>query len=95
MGEQLRTTPAFDSIDVIGGTMERYKNLGGESGVVAYECAPGEITVKFSNGWIYLYNTQSTSSMNITEMQRLAAYGRGLNSFIARVVRTGFFRKWR
>lgn len=75
--------------------MERYKNLGGDSGVIAYEVGAGEITVKFSDGWHYLYSAQSTSQANIHEMQRLAELGRGLNSFIGRVVRKGFVRKWR
>ncbi|MBH0311762.1 hypothetical protein I7E32_15435 [Alcaligenes faecalis] len=75
--------------------MERYKNLGGDSSVVAYEIAAGEITVKFSDGWHYLYSTQSTTPANIQEMQNLAEQGRGLNSFIGRVVRKGFVRKWR
>ena len=75
--------------------MENYKNLGGNSSVVAYKTGAGEITVKFSDGWQYLYSTQSTSLANIQEMQRLATQGIGLNSFIGRVVRTGFVRKWR
>lgn len=75
--------------------MERYRNLGGDSSVIAYEFAAGEITVKFSDGWHYLYSAQSTSPANIQEMQRLATQGWGLNSFIGRVVRRGFVRKWR
>ena len=74
--------------------MERYKNLSGDSSVVAYEIAAGEITVKFSDGWHYLYSIQSTPPDNIQEMKRLAAQGRGLNSFIRREVRKGFLRKW-
>lgn len=75
--------------------MERYKNLGGDSSVIAFQIGLGEITVKFSDGWHYMYSTQSTSQANIQEMQRLAELGRGLNSFIGRVVRKGFVRKWR
>ncbi|PWE13583.1 hypothetical protein [Alcaligenes faecalis] len=75
--------------------MERYKNLGGDSNVAAYEISAGEITVKFSDGWHYLYSTQSTTPVNIQEMQRLAVQGHGLNSYIGRVVRKGFVRKWR
>lgn len=52
--------------------MERYKYLGGDSSAVAYEITAGEITVKFSNGWHYLYSTQSTSPTKIQEMQNLA-----------------------
>jgi len=74
--------------------MERYKNLGGDSAIVAYELATDAITVKFRDGWHYLYSIQSTSPSNIREMQRLAAEGRGLNSFISRFVRKGYVRKW-
>lgn len=75
--------------------MEQYNNLDGNSSVVAYENAIGSITVKFSDGWHYLYSSQSTNLANIQEMQRLAELGRGLNSYIGRVVRKGFLRKWR
>ena len=75
--------------------MERYKNLGGNSGVVGYENSEGAITVQFSDGAMYLYTTQSAGSGNLAEMQRLAAAGRGLNGFISRVVRNGYARKLR
>lgn len=75
--------------------MERYKNLGGDSGVVGYEIAEGAITVQFKDGATYLYTTQSAGAGNLAEMQRLAVAGRGLNSFISRVVRKGYARKLR
>lgn len=75
--------------------MERYKNLGGNSGVVNYKISEGTITVQFKDGATYLYTTQSAGSWNIAEMQRLAVDGRGLNSFISRVVRKGYARKLR
>lgn len=75
--------------------MERYKNLGGQSGIVEYEIMVNGITIRFRDGWNYLYNTQSTSPDNIRQMQQFAVQGRGLNSFITRVVRRGFLRKWR
>ncbi len=75
--------------------MERYKNLGGDSGVYAYEVGQGAITVQFSDGWLYLYTTQSAGAANISEMQRLASFGRGLNSYISRCVRKGYAKKWR
>lgn len=75
--------------------MNYYKNLGGGSSVVAYEMGLGEITVQFSDGWFYLYTTQSAGAANISEMQHLASLGSGLNSFIGRVVRKGYARKWR
>lgn len=75
--------------------MERYKNLGGNSSVIAYEIEPDSITVQFNDGWLYLYTTQSAGSGNVTEMHHLAAAGQGLNSFISRVVRKRYARKWR
>ena len=62
--------------------MERYSNLGGDSGVVAYEIGNNSITVEFSDGKRYLYTYQSAGSDNIEQMKALAAAGRGLNSFI-------------
>lgn len=35
--------------------MERYKNLGGDSGVSDYKIGDDSITVQFSTGEIYLY----------------------------------------
>jgi hypothetical protein len=55
--------------------MERYKNLSGDSNVIAYEIGQGSITVQFGDGSIYLYTIQSTGAANIAEMQRLATVG--------------------
>ncbi|UUD63123.1 hypothetical protein D16iCDA_15655 [Pseudomonas seleniipraecipitans] len=76
--------------------MERYRNLGGDSAVIAYEIAAGSITVEFANGRhrFYLYKIASTGAAQIEEMQRLARAGQGLNSYIGRVVRTGYERRW-
>lgn len=73
--------------------MVRYKNIGGNSGVAAYEIGQGSITVHFNDGAAYLYNNQSAGIANIAEMQRLAAAGQGLNSFIGRVVRKSYAQK--
>lgn len=75
--------------------MERYKNVGGDSGVTAYGIGQDSITVQFKDGTAYLYNSQSTGAANIAEMQRLATAGLGLNSFIGRVVRKGYAQKLR
>jgi len=72
--------------------MERYKNIGGNSGVAAYEIGQGSITVHFKDGAAYIYNNQSAGIANIAEMLRLAA-GQGLNSFISRVVRKSYAQK--
>ncbi len=73
--------------------MERYLNLGGDSGVVAYQIGHDSIEVQFSDGKIYLYTVQSTGPSNIETMQRLAVAGQGLNSFISRVVKKGYASK--
>lgn len=75
--------------------MERYRNLGGDSGVIGYEIADGSITVQFRDGATYRYTVQSAGAGNLAEMQRLATVGRGLNSFISRVVRKGYAEKLR
>ncbi len=75
--------------------MERYKNLGGDSGVATYEIGDDSIKVQFNDGSLYLYNYQSAGSNNIEEMKRLAIAGRGLNNFISRVVRNGYATKLR
>ncbi len=74
--------------------MERYRNLGGDSSIVAFEIGQGSITVQFNDGWLYLYTNESTGIGSITEMQRLANTGHGLNSYIVRVVKKGYAKKW-
>ena len=75
--------------------MERYKNLGGDSGVVAYEIGPDFMRVQFSGGAIYLYTYSSAGSHNIEHMKQLARNGQGLNSFINTTVRKTYVRKER
>lgn len=75
--------------------MQRYMNLGGGSGIVAFEIAPGQITVQFHDGSQYLYTNASAGAANIMEMQALATAGSGLNSFIDRNVRKGYAKRWR
>ena len=75
--------------------MDRYKNLGGDSGVAAYSIDGDSITVQFNDGATYLYNNQSTGKSNIDQMKSLALSGHGLNSFIGKVVKKGFASKLR
>lgn len=67
--------------------MEVYKNLGGDSGVRAFEIGADSITVRFSDGAQYVYTYLSAGQANIEHMKRLAVGGRGLNSFISTTVR--------
>ena len=66
--------------------MERYKNLGNDSGVSAYEIGENFIKIQFHDGALYLYNYQSAGIDNIEHMKELAIAGQGLNSFINKVV---------
>jgi hypothetical protein len=73
--------------------MQRYKNLNGESGAVAYDIGANSITVQFRGGDCYLYTFDSAGAANIAEMQRLARAGRGLCTFISQVIRNQYERK--
>lgn len=75
--------------------MTAYKNLGGNSGIDSYEIGSDSITVRFKDGWFYLYTAQSAGSGNVEEMKALAETGHGLNSFIKRRVNKLFARKWK
>ncbi|MFC5511442.1 hypothetical protein ACFPOU_09940 [Massilia jejuensis] len=73
--------------------MQRYKNLSGESGVLAYEIGDRSIAVRFTGGERYLYTDGSAGADNIAEMQRLATLGSGLSTFISQVVKDRYERK--
>jgi hypothetical protein len=75
--------------------MERYRNLGGDSGVIAYEIGADFIRVEFSDRSIYLYTYASAGSHNIERMKQLATDGQGLNAFINTSVRKSYARKER
>lgn len=63
--------------------MTPYKNLSGDSGVAAYEIAPGNITVQFNDGWCYVYTAERSGASFIDKMHRLAEQGEGLAKFIS------------
>jgi hypothetical protein len=75
--------------------MERYKNLGGNSDVIAYEIENESIAVQFNDSAIYLYNYRSAGEVNIEKMKTLAVAGRGLNSFIMKQARKRYAAKLR
>ena len=75
--------------------MERYRNLGGNSGVAGYEIGSDFIRVQVSNGSVYLYTYASAGANNVEQMKQLARMGQGLNAFINRYVRKAYERKER
>jgi hypothetical protein len=75
--------------------MERYKNLGGDSGVAYYEVGSESITVQFTTGATYLYDYQSAGRDHIEKMKSLAIAGYGLNIYIKKYVNRGYAGKLR
>ncbi|SDH70448.1 hypothetical protein SAMN04487926_10760 [Paraburkholderia steynii] len=78
----------------VGVRMKRYRDLSGQSGVVAYEVSDDAITVKFRDGDVYLYDHATTGRREVEEMKRLAVAGQGLSTYISRVVKDRYARKW-
>lgn len=73
--------------------MKPYKNLSGNSGVLAYEIGEDYIKVKFRDGDVYLYNYSVTGKFNVERMKELAEEGKGLSTFISRNVRDDYTAK--
>lgn len=67
--------------------MVRYKNLDGNSGVLAYEAGADFIKVQFTGGIVYLYNSKVSGKNNIEQMKTLAERGRGLSTYISTFVK--------
>ncbi len=73
--------------------MQKYKNLGHNSNVYAFEAGAGYIWVVFNDGGRYLYNNSCPGPNHVNNMIRLAYQGQGLNSYIGRVVKKNYARK--
>jgi hypothetical protein len=74
--------------------VETYRNLSGNSGVIAFEIGTNFVRVQFRQGTPYLYIYQSAGIANVDEMKRLARLGQGLSTFINQTpaVRNGYAR---
>ena len=66
--------------------MQPYRNLNGDSGVVAFEIERQAITVRFRGGKTYRYTHAATGRAEVEEMKTLALIGRGLSGYIGRHV---------
>ncbi len=62
--------------------MQRYGNLSGNSGVVAFEAGADFIKVQFKDGDTYTYTALSAGAQTVARMKQLAQAGRGLATFI-------------
>jgi hypothetical protein len=67
--------------------MVRYKNLEGNSGVWAYEEGEDYLKVQFIGGDLYIYNNKVTGRQHIEKMKVLAIRGRGLSTYISKIVK--------
>ncbi|MCW8877498.1 MAG: hypothetical protein OQK51_10620 [Kangiellaceae bacterium] len=67
--------------------MVQYKNLGGDSNVLAYEQGEDFIRIAFKDSSVFLYTVESAGIMNIQNMNLLAKQGKELNAYINRYVR--------
>lgn len=63
-----------------------YANIGGNSSVRGYDHGEDWLVVMFSDGSRYLYTLKSTDQQTLDYMRRLAMAGKGLNSYITRIV---------
>jgi hypothetical protein len=73
--------------------MERYKNLGGDSGVVSYEISDTSIKVKFkTTSKAYVYSYVRPGQLHVEKMKELAVAGHGLQSYINRHRGAGYDR---
>ena len=68
--------------------MEKYRNLSGESGVVAYQEGKDFIKVKFMGSeQVYTYSYDSAGIRHVEKMKVLARKGEGLSTYISRYVK--------
>lgn len=73
--------------------MQKYKNLGGDSGVEAFEIGTNYIVVKFfKNPKLYTYSYESADEERVEEMKRRALRGEGLNEYINKHVKNDYVK---
>lgn len=74
--------------------MKTYKNLSGDSGVVAYEIGKTFVKIKFEGeSGIYTFDYKRPGKAQVENMKTLAAKGIGLGSYISDVVGANFSSK--
>ena len=62
--------------------MQPYIDLGGDSGIAAYEYGHDWIRVQFKHGGTYEYRSSVIGSTHLSTMKSLADSGDGLNAYI-------------
>jgi len=66
--------------------VQRYLNLSGDSGVIAYEIGADYIRVQFRTGLPYRYSHARAGRHHVERMKELAEAGRGLSTYISQHV---------
>lgn len=73
--------------------MQRYQSSNTNSGIIAFDILPDGISIKFRDGSVYLYTSESTGSKHIAQMEKLAKKGEGLTTYINKHVRENYYKK--
>jgi hypothetical protein len=63
--------------------MQKYRNVSGDSGVVAYAIHDEAIVIRFVNGSTYRYTRSSAGAKHLAAMKELARNGSGLATYIS------------
>lgn len=70
--------------------MKRYGDSTGEFRIHAFEFNADGITIEFSDGSVYRYDSANTGLANIQQMKQLALSGKGLGGYIDRYARRNY-----
>ncbi len=70
--------------------MKKYQDKHSNSGIYAYELGDDFIRVQFKSNSIYLYTDAITGQQNVTQMKLLAERGRGLCTFISKIIKNNY-----
>lgn len=74
-------------------SMQKYMNLGGDSGVEGFEIGKDYIKVKFfTTPKIYMYSYESAGIEKVEHMKQYALCGQGLNEYINRYARFDYVK---
>ena len=73
--------------------MQKYMNLGGDSGAEQFEIGKDFIKVKFyKNPKVYTYSYESAGIEKVERMKELALSGQGLNEYINRYAKYDYVK---
>ena len=62
-----------------------YKDLEGNSGIVAYEIFEDAIDIEYKSGGVYTYTKENLGDVNFAIVVSLAIAGAGLNAFLNKI----------